>query len=70
MIIVILFAPLSLPSPGSLALSLPHQLDIEMLVWFFEFCVAALFFFFLFLPSVWSCRAVLLLVHHLDISLD
>ena len=64
---IIIIAPLSLPSPGSLVLSLPHQLDIEMLVWFFELCVAALFFF-LFLPSFWSYRAVLLLVHHLDIS--
>ena len=69
MIIVIIFTPLSLPSIGSLVSSLPHQLDIEMLVWFFELCVAALFFsFLLFLPSVWSCRAVVLLVHHLDIS--
>ena len=28
--------------------SLPHQLDIEILVWFVELCVAALFFSFLF----------------------
>ena len=47
MINVIIFAPLSLHSLGSLASSLPHQLDIEMLVWFFELCVAALFFPFL-----------------------
>ena len=41
MIIAIIFAPLSLPSLGSLVSSLPHQLDIERLVWFFELCVAA-----------------------------
>ena len=46
MIDVIIFAPLSLPSLGSLVSSLPHQLDIEMLVWFFKLCVAALFFSF------------------------
>ena len=67
--LLFLFAPLSLPSLGSLLSSLPHQLDIEMPVWFFELCVAAFFFSFLFfLPSVWSCRSVFLLVHHLDIS--
>ena len=48
MITAIVFAPLSLPSFGSLVSSLPHQLDIKMLVWFFEFCVAAFFFSFLF----------------------
>ena len=68
MIIVIIFAPLSLPSLGSLVSSLPHQLDIEILVWFFELCVAVFFYYFFFMPSVWSCRAVLLLAHHLDIS--
>ena len=46
---IIIIAPLSLPSPGSLVLSLPHQLDIEMLVWFFELCVAVLFYFLFFL---------------------
>ena len=73
MIVAMIFAALSLPSLGSLVSSLPHQLDIEILVRFFELCVAALiffpfFFFFLFLPSVWSYRAVVRLVHHLDIS--
>ena len=43
MIIVIIVAPLSLPSLGSLASSLPHQLDIEMLVWFFELCVVGVY---------------------------
>ena len=40
------FAPLSLPSLGSLVPSLPHQLDIQILVRFFELCVAALLFVF------------------------
>ena len=44
-IIAIFFAALSLPSLVSLVSSLPHQLDIEMPVWFFERCVAALFSF-------------------------
>ena len=57
----IIFAPLSLPSLASLVSSLPHQLDIEMLVWFFELCVVALFFSFLVLlflafRLVLSCR--------------
>ena len=68
MIIVIVFAPVSLPFHGSLVSSLPPQLDIEILVWFSELCRCSLFFFFLFLPSFLSYRAVLLLVHHLDIS--
>ena len=67
MIIVIIFAPLSLPPPRSLVSSLPRQLDIEMSVWFFELCVADSSCLHL-LPSVWSCRAVLLSVHHLGIS--
>ena len=68
-IIIFIFAPPYLPSLGSLVSWLPHQLDIEMLVWFFGFGFAAFFFTFLFfLPPVWSCRAVLLLVHHMDIS--
>ena len=49
LIIVIMFAPLSLPSLGSLVSSLPRQLDKEIIACFFELCVAALFFsFFLF----------------------
>ena len=63
--IVIVFAPLLLPPLGSLVSSSPHQLDIEMLVCFFELYVAALFFcfvlfclvlFFLVLRLVLSCR--------------
>ena len=62
----IIFAALSLPSLRSLVSPLPHQLDKEMVVWFFELCVAALFISFLFfsfllfsfscLPSVLPCR--------------
>ena len=44
---------------------LAHQLDIGLLVLLFC-CVSALFFNVL--PSVWSYRVVLLLVHQLDIS--
>ena len=63
-----LFYPVISAFPPVSVSSLPHRLDIEMLVWFFELCVAAFFFSFLFfLPSVWSC-AVLLLVHHMDIA--
>ena len=73
MIVYIIFAPLSLPSLGSLVLALPagHRNDCS-----FQLCVAALFSsfpcfsVFFFLRSVWSCRAVFLLVHHLDISQD
>ena len=71
--------PPSLPSLGSVALSLPHQLDIEMLVsflfyFFLFFAVSALFTFFSFLvlssvPGM-SYRIVRLLVHHLDIPYD
>ena len=71
MIIVTIFAPLPLPSLGSLVSSLPHQLDIEMLVCLVSRSLcrcSLLFIFFSFLPSVWSCRAALLLVHHPDIS--
>ena len=46
-VIIIMFAPSSLPSLGSIVSSLPHQLDIEILVWFFELCVAALFVSFI-----------------------
>ena len=61
MIIVTIFAPLPLPSLGSLVSYLPRQLDMDIIVWFFELCVAALFFvfcFFLFLDFclVLSCR--------------
>ena len=38
----------TLPPLGALVSSLPHQLDIEILVFFFELCVAALFFFLFF----------------------
>ena len=65
--IMIIFAPLSLPSPGFLVSFLLHQLEMEILVWFLELCFAALFFcfcfcFFFFFFSflafrlVWSCR--------------
>ena len=61
MIIVITFAPLSLPSLGSLVSSMPDQLDVEMLVWFYELCVAAfcssfVFFYVLAFRLVLSCR--------------
>ena len=53
--IVIVFAPLLLPPLGSLVSSSPHQLDIEMLVCFFELYVAALFFCFVLFCFVFSC---------------
>ena len=61
MIIVITFAPLSLPSLGSLVSSMPDQRDVEMLVWFHELCVAAfcssfVFFYVLAFRLVLSCR--------------
>ena len=55
------------PRFSCVVLAPPAGHTVEVIVWFFELCVAALFFF-LFLPSFWSYRAVLLLVHHLDIS--